>query len=272
MSLSKAIAGGALAAAVYFYAPGVLEHEVVACLQSDSVIKSAKPVLVLVGSVLGVTAAVLGLLVLVLGAFYGTLITGNSFDIDAFVGQQPSMMQKAQVVLLHYANVGSHRADKTTVLALEDAESPFVPGLRVTSLKGTREAAAPFVPDSSIVVATIRMGFGHHRIAYAATSWALATNKTTYFHDLLNIDSSEATLIKEMDKLYSKGSRLATELGGPVERLWGALTKNGDENSLRIFYQMAEHLRPLMQAIPRSTPIITSHCFAGMLAISLGFK
>ena len=25
-----------------------------------------------------------------------------------------------------------------------------------------------------------------------------------------------ATLIKEMDKLYSKGSRLATELGGPV--------------------------------------------------------
>ena len=144
---------------------------------------------------------------------------------------------------------------------------------------------------------------------------------------------------------------MATELGGPVEKLWGMITKNGDENSLRVFYQMAEHLRPLMQdlrcsplpeahratrehsrrlcspaknimrshyhiqahpmaagplvlhpfphpsspplppplaslpprlpspllrpasqAIPRSTPIIATHCFVGMLAVSLGFK
>eukprot|EP00962_Isochrysis_galbana_P016021 scaffold4577_cov135-Isochrysis_galbana.AAC.9 len=100
-------------------------------------------------------------------------------------------MQKAQVVLLHYLNVGSHRADKTSMLTLEDAPSPFVPNLRVTSRAGTRDGGSPFAPSNAIVVATIRMGFGHHRIAYAATSWALATNRSTYFHDLLNIDSAE---------------------------------------------------------------------------------
>ena len=73
----------------------------------------------------------------------------------------------------------------TPVLELEDAESPFVPGLRVTSKVGTRPGAVPFSPANAIVVGTIRMGFGHHRIAYAATSWALGAGKKTYFHDLV---------------------------------------------------------------------------------------
>lgn len=101
------------------------------------------------------------------------------------------MFQKAQVVVLHYLNVGTHRANKTLMLPLEDAASPFVPNLRITSRQGSVPKATPFAPSNAIVVATIRMGFGHHRIAYAATSWALATNRTTYFHDLLNIESAE---------------------------------------------------------------------------------
>ena len=36
---------------------------------------------------------------------------------------------------------------------------------------------------------------------------------------------AEATLIHDVDKAYSKGSRMATEMGGFVERLWGSLTK-----------------------------------------------
>ena len=116
------------------------------------------------------------------------------------------------------------------------------------------------------------MGFGHHRIAYAASSWGLASAKATYFHDLLNITSAEATIIKEMDQLYSKGSRLATEMGGIVEASWGAATaKSGDENSLRVFYQMAEALKPLLAAVPKDTPIIATHCLVGLLAVACGF-
>ena len=47
-----------------------------------------------------------------------------------------------------------------------------------------------------------------------------------------------------MDKLYSKGSRIATEMGGIAERLWGNMSaKQGDENSVRL-------LRPHTPAAP----------------------
>ena len=84
--------------------------------------------------------------------------------------------------------------------------------------------------------------------------------RATYFHDLLNIESAEATLIRDTDKLYSKGSRLASELGGPFERMWGALTKSGDENALRVTYQMGEHLRPLLiEPAARTRPSSPTH-------------
>jgi len=265
MSVAKAVIGGGLAAAVYFYAPSELD--------TDAVVRTIKPFCYGMALFCGGIAAIAAVGTLVLGSMYGSLIEGNTFKIDEYVHQQPSMAQRAQVVLLNRLNVGSHVANKSASIALEDAESPFVPSLRVTSKAGSRAGATGFkAPAEAIVVGTIRMGFGHHRIAYAATSWALGAGRPTYFHDLLNVDSPEAQLIIDMDKLYSKGSRMATELGGPVEKLWGMITKNGDENSLRVFYQMAEHLRPLMQAIPRSTPIIATHCFVGMLAVSLGFK
>ena len=127
---------------------------------------------------------------------------------------------RAKVAFIHYfINVGTHKASRVP-LPLEASPSPFFNGLLVTSKRGTVPGASPFKavggPSGTLIVGTIRMGFGHHRIAYAAASWGVASGKTTYFHDLLNIESPEATMIREMDKGYSKASRLATELGGWV--------------------------------------------------------
>ncbi|EKX53218.1 hypothetical protein GUITHDRAFT_100928 [Guillardia theta CCMP2712] len=123
-----------------------------------------------------------------------------------------------------------------------------------------------------LVVGTIRMGFGHHRIAYSAASWGLASGSFTFFHDLLAVESKEATLIKEADKVYSKGSRLASELGGVIEALWGSITKSGDASSLRCTYQLAENLRPLLLDIPKDIPIIATHSLVGLVAVACGFK
>ena len=194
---------------------------------------------------------------LVLGsiaASYDRLMKGNHFDIDGYfekaTGKRPSTQDKAKCAFIHRMNVGDAPISAAP-MALAETLSPFVEGLRVTSRKDgpggapLAPGATPFAPPASgaIVVGTIRMGFGHHRIAYAASSWALGSGKATYFHDLLNIDSKEASLIKDMDKLYSAGSRIATEMGGVGERLWGNMSaKQGDENSLRIFYAMAEQV------------------------------
>ena len=221
--------------------------------------------------------ALFWVVVVVLASMYAGIIKGNGFDVDAYVADpSPSLRSRAKVVFMHYfINVGRHKASKTP-LPLAESPSPFLPGLQVTSLAGdtkyptsTKMSAANF--KNGLVVGTIRMGFGHHRIAYAAASWGVASGKTTYFHDLLNIESPEATLIREMDKGYSQMSRLATEMGGAVESLWGSLTRGADENMLRASYQFAENLLPLLLSIPKDTPLIATHCFVGLVAVALGF-
>ena len=149
---------------------------------------------------------------LVLGsiaASYDRLMQGNHFDIDGYfekaTGKRPSTQDKAKCAFIHRMNVGDAPISAAP-MALTETLSPFVEGLRVTSRKDGPAAplgpgATPFAPPASgaIVVGTIRMGFGHHRIAYAASSWALGSGKATYFHDLLNIDSKEARLIEDVE-------------------------------------------------------------------------
>jgi len=222
--------------------------------------------------------AVLGLVVIIVVAFcalaasFNSITRGNSIDLTSYVGEKKvSLASRAKVALLHRLNVGSAKPRDASIQLAAKA-SPYVDHLLVTSREGTVAGSSPVnvSKESTIVIGTIRMGFGHHRIAYAASSWA-ASAGTTYFHDLLNIDSPEAQLIKDMDKAYSKGSRLATEIGGPVEKLWGAITKSGDANALRATYQMAEHIKPLLLGLPKDTPIIATHSLVGLIAVSCGF-
>ena len=225
--------------------------------------------------VLSLIAGFILLVMAVLASMYSKIIAGNGVNVDKYVNDPtPSFFSRFKVVFIHYfVNVGRHKASRTP-LPLEAKPSPHMPGLQVTSKEGQEKEATPLTGEklkSAIVVGTIRMGFGHHRIAYAASSWGVASGKTTYFHDLLNIDSAEATLIKEMDKGYSKASRMATEMGGAVEALWGSLTRGADENMLRASYQFGENLLPLLLSIPKDTPIISTHCFVGLIAVALGF-
>lgn len=78
-------------------------------------------------------------------------------------------------------------------------------------------------------------------------------------------------MIKTSDELYSKFSRLASEMGGPVERVWGKLLLSGDSNALRIAANTAAHLQPLVSALPKDTPIITTHQLCALTAAAAGF-
>eukprot|EP00546_Thalassionema_frauenfeldii_P014156 CAMPEP_0178909592 /NCGR_PEP_ID=MMETSP0786-20121207/8612_1 /TAXON_ID=186022 /ORGANISM="Thalassionema frauenfeldii, Strain CCMP 1798" /LENGTH=460 /DNA_ID=CAMNT_0020581719 /DNA_START=128 /DNA_END=1506 /DNA_ORIENTATION=- len=190
-----------------------------------------------------------------------------------------------------------NRTPSTETVALASAESPHVPGLQVTERAEPREGSDKKVSDNRvplkgdeeenttsktpIVIGTIRMGFGHHRIAYAACSWALAAaaesasddTKDAYFHDLLHIDSSspEADLIESTDQAYSKMSRLTSQMGGLIEKLWGSFTLSGDANALRLSGLTALQLCPLFTDLPKDTPIIASHCWVALAAVAAGF-
>jgi hypothetical protein len=212
-------------------------------------------------------------------------------DIDTFVNHNRNKLNpcnKIKVAMAHKLRVGGRKA-RMTPIPLACVKSPHVKGLYVS-----RNAATPakesvelneLLPrltedgrldpsDTSkktVIVATIRMGFGHHRLAYSACSWALGEGYTTIFHDLLNIESEESKLISSIDELYSKFSRYASELGGPVEMAWGRAMKQGDADALRIAALGAAHLQPLLLAYPKDIPIIATHQLVALTAAAAGF-
>lgn len=197
--------------------------------------------------------------------------------VDDFVDTEKSPPSYLKIAFLQSLSVGANRKPSEASVPLAAKESLLVPGLKVT------ERASESSPDHKIdldpetpaplIVGTIRMGFGHHRIAYAACSWALeeAANYTTYFHDLLNIESEEADLIRSTDALYSKLSRIASNFGGPIEKLWGKAMLSGDGDALRISGLTAVHLQPLFRDLPRDTPIVATHCYVALTAVAAGF-
>jgi len=211
---------------------------------------------------------------------YKLMVKDNTVSVDKFVQQEDGPKTKfsaLKCVILHKLSSGG-LSKNVTALPLVADESDMVKGM-----KRTRKAKDGETPtDTSggakkppLIVGTIRMGFGHHRIAYAATSWAVDAVKgerDVYFHDLLAIESPEAQMIRDGDKLYSKASRIASELGGLVEKLWGGMTESGDEDSLRVTYQTAEHLRPIIDGLDKNSPIVASHCLVAAAAVAAGFK
>jgi len=229
--------------------------------------------------------------------YYKWLQSSPPLDVDGFVDTTTNPPKYLKIAFLQHLSVGDREPSNETV-RLSSYESPHLPGLQVTqraepragSSKKLHPGACPVAIDpekpAPLVVGTIRMGFGHHRIAYATCSWALSADqdneatstgtgsiqdRTTYFHDLLNIDSPEADLIHSTDAVYSKMSRITSNIGGPIEKLWGKAMLSGDGDALRISGLTALHLRPLFRDLPLDTPILATHCYVALAAVAAGF-
>lgn len=153
-----------------------------------------------------------------------------------------------------------------TTVPLFSSPSPLYPGLDLISDKGNEPL------QKRLVVGTIRMGYGHHRMALSVYSFSLKKQIPTYLHDLLAIKSPEATAIADIDSGYSYFSRLSAEIGGPAEWLWGQLMSQGNLTSLELSNQLAELYKGLMNGIPTESPIITTYPLNGQIAVTSGFQ
>jgi len=204
---------------------------------------------------------------------YDGLTSDNSISIDAYTCKPANLRDRAQISIVQSLVIGS-RTKSEDPIELGMTDSPYVPGLSVSGNfnKMDSEAKPLTLGKDPLVVGTIRMGFGHHRIAYAVSSWGMKAGAHTVFHDFLAVKSEEASLIHYLDQVYSQASRFASELGGPFELAWGMVMRSGDENALRITNQMAEQIRPLLWGFPKDTPIIATHSMVGHTAVAAGFK
>ncbi|TGL44566.1 hypothetical protein EHQ49_03590 [Leptospira perdikensis] len=149
---------------------------------------------------------------------------------------------------------------------LFSSPSNLYPGLELISDQG------PNPIQKRLVVGSVRMGYGHHRMALSVYSHSLKKQIPTYLHDLLAISSPEAKAIADIDSGYSYFSRLSAEIGGPAEWLWGLLMSQGNLTSLELSCQLAELYKGLMKGIPTDSPVITTYPLNGQIAVTSGFQ
>jgi hypothetical protein len=148
----------------------------------------------------------------------------------------------------------------------------------------------PIETEKAIVCSTIRMGFGHYRIAMAGVSCARAMGFQPYWLDLLAIPGITTDVINRCNTNYSASSRLSQKSRLFNKYVWEAVTTG--EPTLPILstflnswipawpwrflktnvkdYKMSELFRNLFQALPPEMPILTSHMWICMGAVAGG--
>ncbi|HEY9088767.1 MAG TPA: hypothetical protein VIO36_11410 [Anaerolineaceae bacterium] len=154
-----------------------------------------------------------------------------------------------------------------------------------------RDGSGEAVPQKdSVVISTIRMGYGHYRIAMAGASCARAMGFTPLWLDLLAIPGITTDVINWCNTNYSKYSRISQQSGLFNKYIWEVLT-TGDPslpglNALLNYwivtwpwrflktnikdYKMSELFRNMYQALPRDIPMLTSHMWNCMGAVAAG--
>lgn len=138
----------------------------------------------------------------------------------------------------------------------------------------TQERGGEISASKSIIIGTIRMGYGHYRIAMAVASAAHSMGLTPYWFDLLSFDTAGAAIIKHLEKLYSLGSRLSQQFSLFNKLYWERLTAIGFK---RLTYnacdqKMTELFADIYARLPHTVPFIATHAWASQAAVHAGMK
>ena len=130
---------------------------------------------------------------------------------EEFVGLEASCRDRSYVnrmMWLTFAGFPKINAWERQV-AWEAVPSPIVNGLSLLeqSQSNTPESlkvlAEALKTQKTVIVGSVRMGYGHHRIAYSALTWALELGGKPFLLDILSPDCIEAAVVRNMDKPLS---------------------------------------------------------------------
>lgn len=150
------------------------------------------------------------------------------------------------------------------------------------------DSGDPFNPKDAVVISTIRMGFGHYRIAMAGASAARAMGFTPYWLDLLAIPGITTDVINWCNTNYSHYSRISQRSELFNKYVWESLTTGNPSlpglnaifnkwivtwpwrfNKTEVKdYKMSELFKNLYSALPSDTPMLTSHMWNCMGAVA----
>jgi hypothetical protein len=148
----------------------------------------------------------------------------------------------------------------------------------------------PISKENAVICSTIRMGFGHYRIAMAGASCAKAMGFTPYWLDLLAIPGITTDIINYCNTWYSRFSRISQRSKFFNKYVWESVTTGEPTLPGLSFllnnwivgwpwrflktnvkdYTMSELFRNLHQALPSDMPVLTAHMWNCMGAVAGG--
>lgn len=142
-------------------------------------------------------------------------------------------------------------------------------GAKVKSLS---DGIAPS-DKKAVIIGTIRMGFGHWRIALSLASAAHALGYTPYWLDFMAFPDTAATkTIKHLEGLYNLGSRISQKSKLFNKYVWEYITSSAARNLPYSVSETAfsEIFRPLFHDIPKDMPFLSTHPWTAHAAVTAG--
>jgi hypothetical protein len=165
------------------------------------------------------------------------------------------------------------RHDEKAVYAISAEPCPRLGD--VMGVKNLRldPSGEPIDAKNGVVVGTIRMGYGHYRIAMAIASAARSMGLTPYWFDLMSYPSTTCSkVIAHLNGLYSFGSRLSQRFELFNRWYWEPLNYEGfkklsfNANDQR----MTELFAPVCRPLPPNIPFFGSHVWPAQAAVHAG--
>jgi len=177
---------------------------------------------------------------------------------------------------------------------LEVQDNPYLGdelGLRtIVRVDGPSTTGIDHIADDGVLISTIRMGFGHYRIAMAGASAARAMGYTPYWLDLLSIPGITSEVINWCNTWYSRWSRISQRSAAFDRWVWEPVTTGdptlpGLSTLLNTWivgwpwrfvktnvkdHKMSELFADLHRTLPPDMPTLTAHMWNAMGAVSGG--
>lgn len=194
----------------------------------------------------------------------------------------PGRMRKARRFAERLArNRGGHREPCEIREGRPKADPPL---LGIVPLEEVRDGDSHsansgqqvFVPSApGLVVATIRMGFGHYRMALAIASAAFARGRVPYWLDFLQFrESASAGLISYLEGLYSWGSRLSQKLPAFNSLVWEKITAEIARplSGTARDQAFAEVFAQIPAGLSKDVPYVATHPWTARAAVQAGMQ
>jgi hypothetical protein len=184
----------------------------------------------------------------------------------------PAKRRKGAAMLRKYMR--KYRCDPQQAYPLVAVDNPVIgPFLGVKDVCSGKPGEA-LDAARGIAIGTIRMGYGHYRIAMSVASTAHSMGYIPYWFDLLGFDSSGARMIRDLDYWYSLASRISQKSKLFNRFVWdpllGKAYKRVEKN-----YPIMEVCRMLTNVyadLPAEIPFLGTHPWPALAAMHASRK